>query len=1173
MNKIRFCTVFYPIINIALEAFTLIELIAEQSSPILHICKDGESLNNLENCLKFFQKDLNIIKIPSWDCLPYDRISPAMHVSSDRTKSLCEIQELKNDSTIILTTVNSIIQRVPSKDVLNKLIFSMKKGDRVDHNGFTRYLMQSGYINSSVAADVGEFAVRGSIIDIVIANDNKEGVGIRLDFFGNELESIGSFDLGTQTSTGDYYTDINIYPVSEVILDDNSIERFLSKYEELFKGPFSTDPLYNAISEGRRYSGMEHWIPLFYSVMCSIIDYLPSDIRISISDFVVEDSFQRIRLINKYYDSRINFNKDVHFSEESYNPIPPDKLYLTSKELESIFNNYNFIHFSSFANDDENCSNNNKLFRKNYSKVLNFVLEAKSKKKNTFEFFKSYLLELRDKYLKNKVNLKRILIACNSNGSMMRMKNILEEHEIYTSILEGWEQILSLKKDVIAITEFKLDQGFETEDFIIISEQDILGKFLGAHKPLKTKSYRGFLDKNSSFTKGEYLIHSEHGICQFQGLETLEIGDNKHDFLSLLYSNADKLYIPVENIELLTHYSNEEDVKLDKLGISLWQERKSKVKNRLKIIAEELINLAAKRSMSQAKILTPLDKVKYDEFCASFPYIETVDQLQCIEEVEGDLRSGIPMDRLICGDVGFGKTEIALRAAFISVSSGDNAQVAVICPTTLLCRQHYKTFLERFSDTGYIVKDLSRFTKRQDAVIHREGIEKGNIDIIVGTHSLFAKSIKFKNLSLIIIDEEQQFGVAQKEHFKKMRNNLHILSLSATPIPRTLQMSLSGIKDLSIIATPPEDRLAINSYVMCFDSVVLRNAIMREYYRGGKTFFIVPRIKDLDNILERLKEIVPELKITFAHGQMLSSKLNEIMNMFYDGKYDMLVATNIVGSGIDMPQANTIIIHNAHMFSLAQLYQIRGRVGRSKLRAYAYFIKPDDTILSSIAKKRLETIQTLESLGAGFTLATQDMDIRGFGNFLGDEQSGQIKEVGIELYQRMLSESIESYKMLSNTSEAVGNLKESLAPSINLGISIFIPSSYIEDVNLRMSFYSRLGNASNFDELEKIAVEIVDRFGNLPEAFENLIEVMKIKRSCILLLIEKISASSNDISIKFYNNQFEKPDLLIDFIHKNSSKLKLRGDHQLVYIGNFESPKDRIYGIKFLLGEISKILN
>lgn len=1162
MNRTEFYKVFYPIFNTALEAYTLVNLLKE-TPVILHISGDSKSQDILQNCIKFFNTDINVIKIPAWDCLPYDRVSPSLHISGERTKSLHELHDLKrNCKSVILTTVNSIIQKTPPEESLKRQVFSAKKNDIIDRENLIKYLLQTGYINNPIAAETGDFAVRGSIVDIVPVNFSEQNLGIRLDFFGNSLDIISVFDVFTQTCVDNNYDSIKIYPVSEVVINKETTECFLSNYKTLFPNNLSTDFLYNSISEGLRLAGTEHYLPLFYKAMCNITDFLPKNTKISLSSFVLEECFKRIELINECYKSQINFSKDNSF-EEIYNYIPPDKLYINSKELKNIFDNHDLIYLSPYR--IENSENEKtQIFKRNYSKVPNFLKEAKNNKKSLFEFFKSYLEKHKER---------KIILTCNSDASVKRITNLLTEYNIVTVLLKDLNNLMKIKSGILIITNLKLEQGFEAEDIIIVSEQDISGKISGNNRSSINRTGAKLLTKNDSFVKGQYVVHSEYGVGKFFALETLTIENNKHDFITILYSGEDKLYIPVENIELLTHYGSEnENIKLDKLGLPSWQERKSKIKNRLKIIAEDLIKLAAKRYISKAEVLIPLQKLKYQEFCAKFPHIETEDQLKCIEEVEKDLTSGFPMDRLVCGDVGFGKTEIALRAAFIAVSSGNSTQVAVICPTTLLCKQHYKTFSERFSDTEYIVKDLSRFTKEKERVENREGVKKGTVDIIIGTHSLLHASVKFKNLCLVIIDEEQQFGVSQKEHFKKIRNSIHILSLSATPIPRTFQMSLNGIKDLSIIASPPLDRLSINSYVMPVDKAVLRNAIMREHYRGGKTFFIVPHIKNLNNILEKIKNIVPEIKVALAHGQMPPVKLNNIINSFYDNEYNMLLSTNIIGFGIDLPEANTIIIYDAHMFGLSQLHQLRGRVGRSKLKAYAYFIIPENTILTSVAQKRLEAIQSLDFLGGGLNLAGYDVDIRGCGNLLGKEQSGQIKEVGIELYQKMLTEAIEEHSNNPDNKNTKPGSKKKSAPSVNLDISVYIPSSYIEDTNLRTYFYHRLGNSENNEDLKSIVEEMTDRFGKLPEEVSNLEEIIKIKQHCISLSIEELSCGNDSVMIKFYDNYFEKPDLLINYINENASKLKLRNDHKLLFKGDFKEKKQKIEGIKFILEEISKIL-
>jgi transcription-repair coupling factor (superfamily II helicase) len=1233
-----------------LDAKLLGEVAFESKNGLLHIALDDRRMATLKACISFFHPTLKIIEVPAWDCLPYDRVSPNQHISSLRVEALCEIaisarEEKANNSYIphtlshtphiILTSVNSIMQRVPPRKVLEEISFLGKAGEKVSRDGLINYLIKCGYIRSATANDSGEFAVRGSIIDIMPSGC---ALGLRLDFFGDILENIRQFDPLSQVSSGKLGI-IKLTPASELIFDDEKIELFRTRYRELF-GATTDDPLYEAICDGRHYAGMEHWLPLFYPKMETLFDYLP-EATISFDHLAIESHNERLEVIKDYYGAR----KDASIQKiagSSYKPIPPEMLYLMGDELEIQTSGRVRVYtspwpspaslakgageaFIKFTDTSPTNKDGEVFINLNASKAPDFSLvpsgsnslslkraetigqrndnytahgpgdetSLDTKSHNPFEVLKEYC---------HKNIGTKILLACYSEGSQERIKHMLSEHDLVATICTNYADAISTSKGVISLVILELEHGFEhstsalmgeswdggdKKNFInpdntylkskdtptltappqslgnitLFTEQDILGMRISTRRTSKRSASR-ILSEAASLSEGQLVVHKQHGLGRFEKLEAINVSGDNHDCLLIIYDGGDKLYVPVENIDSISRYGSEDEgVKLDRLGSGAWQERKSRMKKRIKMMAEELLKIAAARLLKKAPALLPAEGL-YEEFCARFPYAETDDQLRSISEVEADLSSGRPMDRLICGDVGFGKTEVALRAAFIAASDG--RQVAVITPTTLLCRQHIKTFKSRFHGFPFEVRGLSRLTHSGEARRTRNELADGKVDIVIGTHALLARSINFKNLGLVIVDEEQLFGVKQKERLKQLKADVHMLTLSATPIPRTLQMSLTGIKELSMIATPPVDRLAIRSFTMPYDPVVLRNAILREHYRGGQVFYVVPRISDLDEISIKIKELVPEIKIARAHGQMLPDDLDNVMNDFYDGKFDMLISTNIIGSGIDLPTANTIIVHRADMFGLAQLYQMRGRVGRGKLRAYAYFTTPPRKVPNPLAMKRLEVIQNLDSLGAGFTLASFDMDIRGFGNMLGEEQSGQIKEVGVELYQEMLREAVANAKSSHKDEEA----EDKLSPQINLGIPVLIPGEYISDIELRLGMYRRLAGAENNDELESLAAEMIDRFGKPPTEVSNLFEIMKVKQQCLQAGINKIDAGPKGIVVSFHNNTFKNPEALINFIARNPLKTKLRSDMKLVFMSEFDNPLERVRRVRESLDKI-----
>ena len=711
-----------------------------------------------------------------------------------------------------------------------------------------------------------------------------------------------------------------------------------------------------------------------------------------------------------------------------------------------------------------------------------------------------------------------------------------------------------------------LETGFANQQLELITEQDLLGDRL-VRRRKRRKDADAFLAELSALNQGDLVVHVDHGIGKYLGLEPIPVGQSQHDCVMLEYAGGDKLYIPVENIEVLSRYgSSEEAVALDRLGGEAWQKRRARLKERIRQIAAELLRTAARRALRKAPVLAA-DPAGYNQFADRFPWEETDDQDRAIEDVLGDLASGAPMDRLVCGDVGFGKTEVALRAAFVAAMEGQ--QVAVVAPTTLLARQHYEGFTERFRGFPIKIGRLSRLVPAAEASATRAGLADGTVDIVIGTHALLAKSVEFKRLGLVIVDEEQRFGVKHKERLKEMKSDVHVLTLTATPIPRTLQMAMSGLRELSTIQTPPVDRLAVRTYVMEWDEMVMREALLREHHRGGQSFIVVPRIADMPEIEEWLRKTVPEVKFVSAHGQMGAGEVEERMGAFYEGRYDVLLSTTIVESGLDIPRANTIVIHRADRFGLAQLYQLRGRVGRAKLRAYAYLTYPKDTQLSEVAEKRLKVLGDLDGLGAGFQLASHDLDIRGAGNLLGDEQSGHIKEVGFELYQSMLEDAI----LAAKAGEAgLERESESLSPQITVDAPIMIPEDYVPDLAVRMALYRRLNDAKDKAEVDALAAEMIDRFGPLPDATENLVKLLEIKHQAIEANIAKIDVGARGTLVTFHKDAFPDPAGLLAYIERLGDTAKLRPDMKLVINRAWGDPKSRLNGLFQLTKGLSGIV-
>ncbi|HEY8191947.1 MAG TPA: transcription-repair coupling factor, partial [Alphaproteobacteria bacterium] len=876
--------------------------------------------------------------------------------------------------------------------------------------------------------EAGEYAIRGGIIDLFPPGYEEP---LRIDLFGTGIESIRSFDPATQR-TDKKLSAFHLFPATEFFLDEESIARFRAGYRALFGVVREDDPLYEAVSAGRRYNGMDHWLPLFFGHMDTLFSYVP-DVAITADAQARQAYAERLAQVRDFYEARRTLEKaagakkkeasDVSLSGAVYHPLPWQQLYVGDDEWNSL--SADAEELSPFGGEGESAR-----------KGRDFA-DIRAQSGDVF----GELL----KYIKSHAG-KKILIAAYSTGSRERLRSLMENAGFANfkdiNDVEGLKKLMPYETGMAVLP---LEHGFAAPDLVVLTEQDILGDRL-ARRAQKRRKADNFLTEVSGLTPGDMVVHVDHGVGRFLGLETLKAGKTLHDCLKLEYEGGDKLYVPVENIEVLTRFGSDEGiVHLDKLGGAGWQARKARVKKDLLIMADGLLKIAAARQLLKAEVL-PADTANYQDFTARFPYQETEDQQRSIDDTLGDLVRGQPMDRLVCGDVGFGKTEVALRAAYVAAMHG--AQVAVAVPTTLLARQHFKNFSERFAGTGLRVAQLSRMVTAKEADLVRKGLADGTINIVVGTHALFGAQVKFQHLGLLIVDEEQRFGVKQKERLKELKASVHVLTLTATPIPRTLQMALTGVRDMSIIATPPVDRLAIRTFILPYDPMVVREAILRERHRGGQSFYVCPRIKDIEEVEEQLKELVPEVKIIAAHGQMSAADLEDRMSAFYDGQYDVLLATNIIENGIDIPTANTMIIHRSDLFGLAQLYQIRGRIGRSKSRAYAYLTYSPGKLLTPQAQKRLEVMETLDTLGAGFQLASHDMDIRGTGNLLGEEQSGHIKEVGVELYQQMLEEAVAAAR--EGLDWAGGETAaDKWSPQINLGMSVLIPDHYVEDLNVR----------------------------------------------------------------------------------------------------------------------------
>ncbi len=1120
------------------DAQLLLKELDRAGGPVLHVARDDKRMAAMEAALAFFAPGVPVLRFPGWDCLPFDRVSPNADVSAARMATLAGLATgAIGGRVVLLTTLNAATQRVPARAVLKEASFSARVNYQLDVEKLRAFLVRMGFSQSPTVMEPGDFAVRGGIIDIFPPGESGP---VRLDLFGDVLDGVRRFDPATQRTT-ETLSGIDLAPVSEVLMDEASITRFRQNYRIEFGAAGSDDPLYEAVSAGRKHQGVEHWLPFFHATLETLFDYLP-DASILLDDQVTPARLARWEGIVDQYETRKLAMSAKGRMDTVYKPCPPELLYLDDESWTTALADRRVVQLAALpqATGAGVLDGGGRIGR-------NFSPERQQENINLFSALVGHI--------KARATHPTI-IASYSEGARERLQGLLaDEGLIGTVLIDDFRDVPDQGPDQghgVYLAVWPLEHGFETPELTVISEQDVLGDRL-IRAPKRRRRAENFLTEANALSPGDLVVHVDHGVGRYKGLETVTAMGAPHECLLLEYADGDRLFLPVENIELLSKFGHETGL-LDKLGGGAWQAKKAKLKERIREIADKLIRLAAERELRKAPVLEAPHHA-WEEFSARFPYQETEDQLSAIEDVLEDLARGRPMDRLICGDVGFGKTEVAMRAAFVAAMSGQ--QVAVIAPTTLLARQHYKSFSERFRGFPINVGQLSRFVSASEAKRTREGMARGTMDIVVGTHALLAKDVRFDNLGLLVVDEEQRFGVNHKERLKELRSDVHVLTLSATPIPRTLQMSLSGVRDLSIIGTPPVDRLSIRTYVSEFDTVTIREALLREHYRGGQSFFVVPRIKDLPEIEAFLTDHVPEVSFVVAHGQMAAGELDDRMNAFYDGKYDVLLATTIVESGIDIPTANTMIIHRADMFGLAQLYQIRGRVGRSKTRAYAYLTTKPRAPLTATAEKRLRVLGSLDTLGAGFTLASQDLDIRGAGNLVGEEQSGQMREVGYELYQQMLEEAIAKIK--SGELEGVTESDGTWAPQINLGVPVLIPDSYVPDLDVRLGLYRRLSGLTTKVELEGFAAELIDRFGKLPKEVNTLMLVVRIKAMCKRAGIAKLDGGPKGATIQFHNDKFANPAGLVEFIQAQNGLAKVK-DNKIVVRRDWRKTSDKIKG-------------
>ena len=1114
-------------------ALLLVNQAQQKRQPVVVITADIHEAEQLKDEVRFFYSNRNedVLGFPDWETLPYDVFSPHQDIISERLTTLYRLPAIKPGQILILP-VATLLQRLCPRSFIQQHVLLLDKGQKLNINDFRHNLERGGYSCVSQVMAHGEFAIRGSIIDVYPSGHD---LPFRIDLFDDEIDSMRRFDPESQRSL-DSTDNIKILPAREFPFSKDAITAFRSRYRETIEGDPTRSLVYQNITQGIMPGGIEYYLPLFFDQTECLFDYLPRNTLFFCHDNLEAHIDQYWHDIEQRYEQR---RHDVQ------RPIlSPSKLCLNASEVNERFKKYQAVQLVT-ANAEQNEPTASPYF------ASSPMLLLQQRSQQPLNSLLSYLSEFNG----------RVLMVAESTGRREAILEMLREQKIHPRVFTDWASFL-LSAEKLGISVAPLERGLQLAQpaISIISEPQVFGERVQQRRrrQARTRDADAIIGNLCDLRIGSPVVHDEHGVGRYRGLQKLEIEGTETEFLALEYAGGDKLYVPVSSLNLISRYTgaDEENAPLHKLGGEVWKNLKRKAAEKVRDIAAEILDLHARRAAKKGEACE-INMDDYSRFASAFPFEETEDQKKAIDDVLRDLASPVPMDRVVCGDVGFGKTEVAMRAAFVAANSGK--QVAILVPTTLLAQQHYQNFTDRFADWPFRIEGLSRFKtkKQQDEIIKK--IENGSVDIIIGTHKLLQGDIKFKNLGLLIIDEEHRFGVQDKEQFKRLRAEVHILTMTATPIPRTLNMSLSGLRDLSIIASPPVQRLAIKTFVSEWNDSQIQEACLREIKRGGQVYFLHNDVKTIEKTCEKIAELVPEARIEFAHGQMPERDLERVMTDFYHQRFNVLVCTTIIESGIDVPTANTIIINRADKLGLAQLHQIRGRVGRSHPRAYAYLITPPSISLSEDAKKRLDAIASLEELGVGFTLATHDLEIRGAGELLGEQQSGQIQEIGFTMYSELLDRAVKSLKAGKTL-----NLDEPLhkGTEINIGIPAFLPDDYIGDVHTRLMLYKRIASAQDQADLDQIRVELIDRFGMLREQAKNLFSVTTLKLITHDMGVKKIDASNKHIRIIFNHDAKINPAKLIDLIQNKPAMYKFNGRDTLHIAQTSNHHDERLNAIK-----------
>ena len=1092
------------------EALALIEFTQKHECVVLYIARNISHFEQIQRAFNFYNTSLTILEFPNWEVLAYDHFSPHPDIVSARLKTLSSLSSLSNG--IVITTLESLSQRICPTDYIEKYSFSLTRGGTLDINHFVDKLVKIGYRRTTCVMEQGEFCIKGALIDLFPMGARTP---YRIDLFDNEIDSIRTFETSTQHSI-EVVESIELLPAREFSAEPENLQIFERNYHNTFGN--NNGLIYNEVSEGRFPGGVEFYLPLFFDQTATLFDYLPANPVIAYQNGLSDNlGEQTVALTERFEHAKRSLDRP---------PLPVNTVFLSQGELFSQLKNAQQVQTQSIKSNKKAALN----FTSNVLPPIRIESQVNNPLDKLIAFIDSYK--------------GRVLIVCESQGRQSVLMDLLSSQQLAPQDCHHWPDFLA-SNSKLCITNARLSEGLLTSEVAIITEDHLFGQDVVKQQRRRRAKHKDFDEAIKSLVEiqiGDAIVHEHYGVGRYLGLDSRTFGGNAQDFLTLEYANGSKLMVPITALNLISRYSgtNLDHAPLHKLGTQQWSKAKKKAAEALYDVAAELLEIYAKRQ-SMTGFAYPEPDDAYSSFVASFAFEETPDQLKTMEQVLADMRSSRPMDRLVCGDVGFGKTEIAMRAAFLAVEAGK--QVVVLVPTTLLANQHQQTFVDRFANYPVTIKALSRFQTPKEQSLIKEGLKLGKIDIVIGTHKLIQGSIKYQNLGLIIIDEEHRFGVKQKEALKKLRGQSDILTMTATPIPRTLNMALGSLRELSIIATPPAKRSAIQTFVDEWNDETIAEACSRELHRGGQIFVLHNDIDSIDNMAETLKNLMPNIKVRIAHGQMPSKELEQIMADFYHQRFQILVCTTIIETGIDIPSANTIIINNAQNFGLAQLHQLRGRVGRSHHKAYAYLIIKSHQSLTKDAKKRLDAIASLEELGAGFMLANHDLEIRGAGDLLGENQSGKISEIGFNLYHDLLQRTIRAIKngKKLNLDEAIHEQIE-----IDIGIPCIIPQTYLDDVHERLVLYKRIASAGNDDELKDLQIEMIDRFGLLPEPTKNLFASTALRFICEKIGIDKITIYDDKAEITLGPNHTIEPINIIKLIQKEVQTYQLKDQNTLI---------------------------